>query len=239
MDFADYGVPRTRKRLITIGKRTNQRFSSFTLHDKQPPVWFDVGREKDQITILQAITYLCKPKKNDLFRQIPTMNNDHAKWISNIPRYSGKSAFANNCSEKDCRHREKKTAIFCRKCSKPLPRPSMIDDDGKLRRYKVDLYIQTNVATQTNNTITMMSEFLPATITFITVKTEYLVKEIMVLPHFVISKITKDHTDYSWHGKYDFSSMKPDDYCCKKHNQTSTWRKYSPLACKNGKILRW
>ena len=108
VDFADYGVPHTRKRLITIGKRTNQRFSYFTLHDKQPPVWFDVGREKDQITILQAITYLCKPKKNDLFRQIPTMNNDHAKWISNIPRYSGKSAFANNCSEKDCRHRERR-----------------------------------------------------------------------------------------------------------------------------------
>ena len=247
VDFADYGVPHTRKRLITIGKRTKQRSSSFTLHDEQPPVWFDVGKKKDQISILQAISYLCRPKKNDLLRQIPTMNDDHTRWISNIPKYSGKSAFDNNCSEKDCRHREKKTAIFCRKCTKPLPRPSMIEDDGKLR------LIQGRPSTYKRmlphkpaNTITMMSG-VPSSDNSIHYSQNRVLNlmEIMVLTTFcnIKNKAKKITTEYPWHGKYDFSSvMKPEDYLLQKNIiRQALGESIPPLAMQRmvQSLLKW
>ena len=247
MEFANYGVPHTRKRLITIGKRTKQRSSTFTLHDRQAPSWFDVGKKEDQITILQAITYLCRPKKNDLLRQIPTMNIEHIRWISNIPKYSGKSAFSNNCREKDCRHREKKPAIFCRKCSKPLPRPTMIEDDDKLRLIKgrPSTY-KRMLPHKPANTITMMSG-VPSSDNSIHYSQNRVLnlKEIMVLTTFcnIENKAKSITTNYRWHGKYDFSSvMEPDDYLLQKNIiRQSLGESIPPLAMQRmvRSLLKW
>ena len=119
----------------------------------------------------------------------------------------------------------------------------MIDDDGKLR------LIQGRPSTYKRmlphkpaNTITMMSG-VPSSDNNIHYSQNRVLnlKEIMVLTTFcnIENKAKKITTDYSWHGKYDFSSvMKPDDYLLQKNIiRQALGESIPPLAMqKDGKV---
>lgn len=161
VNCADYGIPQTRVRLITIltrsenGKKYYKKHSSFlpprthsesglngktkwvTLRDaigNLPPLSSESGKNKDD-TIPWHIVPIMKPEKY--------------WWIQNTPY--NETAFNNQCVKcgylgnlrhgmqfKDGRHISKKdTPIYCEKCGALLPRPTMIDrKSGKRRMIK-------------------------------------------------------------------------------------------------------
>ena len=248
VDFANYQVPHTRKRLITIGKRTKQKNTNFKLYHEGPPNWFDSGEEDNQISILKAISYLCKPKKGDLLRQSIPLNKDHQLWISNIPKYSGKTAFLNNCIQKSCKHHEPTDSIYCSKCSKPLPRPSMEDKStSKLRLIKGRASTYKRMPPHVPAKTITMSSGVPSSDNNIHYSQNRVLnlKEVMVLTTFcnIENKAKNIVSDYPWHGKYDFSfAMEDEDYLIQKNIiRQSLGESIPPLAMQRmiKSLLKW
>lgn len=151
VNCADYGIPQTRVRLITIftrspkGKAYYKKYGSFlpprthsenskdgkhkwvTLRDvigNLPPLSGEAGKNKDNIIPWHIV---------------PIMKSDKFWWVSKTP--ANETAYNNQCVEcgysenprhgmqfKDGRHISKKdTPIFCEHCGALLPRPTMVD----------------------------------------------------------------------------------------------------------------
>ena len=158
VNCADYGIPQTRIRLITIFSRTDKgkvyfkRNGSFlparthsekgvngktkwvTLRDvigDLPPLSSEVGKNQDP-TIPWHIVPVMKPEK--------------LWWVQNTPY--NETAYNNQCIRcgyldnprhgmqfKEGRHISKKdTPIYCERCGELLPRPTMIDKKTGERR---------------------------------------------------------------------------------------------------------
>lgn len=156
IEFADYGVPQRRLRLITIAtrhERLKSHFSNFgslfpePTHSKNPD-----GNLKDWVTVKDVILNT-EPldgasrlkSDNDPLHKISKLDEQKYWWVKNTP--PNKSAFDNQCvncefdgnkthsSKKDDKGVNKassETPLYCSECGSLLPRPS-VNKNGKLK----------------------------------------------------------------------------------------------------------
>lgn len=161
VNCADYGIPQTRVRLITIftrsecGKDYYKKYKSFLppmTHSEQG----DDGKKK-WVTLRDAIGNLPTLSselgknydKSIPWHVVPIMKPEKFWWVQNTP--ANETAYNNQCVKcgyqgnlrhgmcfKDGRHVAKvETPIYCEKCGALLPRPTMIDrETGERRRIK-------------------------------------------------------------------------------------------------------
>ena len=159
VEFADYGVPQRRKRLITVFTREQSLKELFekrsTLlpartHAKEPGMflkkWVTV---RDMIEKLPALSG--KDKKSAIsdipYHYVPVLDPKKFIWITNTPPEKG--AFDNQCINKKCNYQNNtvhgsernnginqaktSTPLYCDKCGQMLPRPYTVGTDGKKR----------------------------------------------------------------------------------------------------------
>ena len=161
INCADYGIPQTRVRLITIFTRSVKGKAYFREHGSFMPQRTHAEVEtptlKKWITLRDAIGHLPplsaeKGKNKDKtipWHIVPVMKSDKFWWVKNTP--ANETAYNNQCVEcgydgnprhgmrfVEGRHTYKNdTPIYCEKCGALLPRPTMIDKTtGKRRRIK-------------------------------------------------------------------------------------------------------
>jgi len=161
VNCADYGIPQTRKRLITIftrsdnGKRFLKEHGSFLppeTHSELP-----TESKKPWVSLRDAIGGLPKldAKNGENERKdfhpwhfVPIMNPEKHWWMENTPE--GCTAYNNQCVNPLCGYQgnrlhgsntngglhsaNKDTPIFCEKCGALLPRPTLVDKKTGLRR---------------------------------------------------------------------------------------------------------
>jgi len=159
VEFADYGIPQRRQRLITVYSKNNCHINNFhdgidlippPTHAKAPTterkIWVSVMETIKNFPPLDA-----KNKKNSAcksidYHRVPLLDENKYFWVSNTP--VGKTAFDNQCIK--CGFTEnpihstgrnligvnqssKSTPIYCLKCAALLPRPTVRDENGNLR----------------------------------------------------------------------------------------------------------
>ncbi len=156
VEFADYGVPQRRERLITVLFRKNgYSFESEDIfpeetHDKKPDffkkTWISVNESLKDVPPLDA---KCKESaKSEIpYHYVPVLDEKKYYWVSNTPL--GSSAFDNQCINPRCKFQDnpthqakrgddginrasKETPVYCVKCGERLPRP-WVEKDGKVR----------------------------------------------------------------------------------------------------------
>ena len=127
-EFADYGVPHFRKRLITIAKRTGN--PSRLIESK--PEWFDSGNKLERVSLKQAIHSIRKLKKRDRLHMGTNMSERDSELIKGIPKNSARSAHYNECQK--CKTKDTpKGVINCVKCGDLLNRP-LVEKEGEEQR---------------------------------------------------------------------------------------------------------
>lgn len=153
---ADYGIPQTRKRLITIFTRDKNGIEYFNKNG----TFFPEDEKLDKcnwITLRDAIGGLPPldakegyEKRTDFhpYHFVPIMNSTKYWWVSNTKE--GDTAYNNQCTNPLCDYTDnslhkdvinngicqsnKDTPIYCERCGALLPRPTMIDKKtGELR----------------------------------------------------------------------------------------------------------
>lgn len=158
VNCADYGIPQTRCRLITVLTRSTKGKSYFRKHKSLLPEKTHSespkGKLKKWLTLKDAIGNMPflksqKGKNQDpdlKWHIVPVMKPEKLWWVENTPY--NETAYNNQCTECGCqttprhgmcfiegRHQSKKdTPIFCEKCGALLPRPTMIDKVTGVRR---------------------------------------------------------------------------------------------------------
>lgn len=151
VEFANYGIPQRRKRLITIFTK-NQNFKNYyynhgTLLPKYTHSFNNHNSCQKWVTVKDIISQLppldgsCKTKAicEDLpFHYVPILDEDKYFWVSHTP--AEKSAFDNQCINPNCLYDQnlihgaskdqsginranQNTPIRCEKCGELLPRP--------------------------------------------------------------------------------------------------------------------
>jgi len=236
VDFANYGVPHHRKRLITIGKLTGANKSTLSEHSKAPS-WFNSGSESEQISVSEAIGNLLRTKKSDRLHRLPKMNERHIHWASHIPKGSGNTAHMNACSNLSCKHIDEFRVVICTKCGDLLPRPHVTEKDGTVRAIKGYKTSYRRMSPHTPaNTITMNSGVASSDVKLHFNQARVLtLKEIMVLSTFqdITNKKTTP-TSHEWAGKYSFDCvMAEKDYLLQKNIiRQSLGESIPPLAMK-------
>lgn len=159
VEFADYGIPQRRQRLITVYSRKaeHRRILEGGSALIPPPThsrnatpgrraWVSVGEALKEFPQLDAKTKKTASHHSLPFHRVPVLDETKYFWVANTP--PGKSAFDNQCVV--CGHQEnrrhsadrgtdginrasKETPIHCEKCGALLPRPSTLDPDGTRR----------------------------------------------------------------------------------------------------------
>ena len=158
VNCADYGIPQTRVRLITILTRTEKGKAYFEEHGTflPPRTHSEKGLEgtRKWVTLREAIGALpslsAEQGKNICdsipLHIVPIMKPEKFWWIQNTPY--NETAYNNQCVVcgfqentrhgmffRDGRHISKKdTPIYCERCGALLPRPTMIDRETGNRR---------------------------------------------------------------------------------------------------------
>ena len=162
VNCADYGIPQTRKRLITIFTRdeegkayyhnNNDSFLPPRTHSEEGNLFF-----KPWVTVRDAIGTLpplrAENGKNENiefnpYHVVPIIEEEKLTWIHNTPE--GDTAFNNQCNNPECmftgnpihgsnhdagiHQANKDTPIYCMKCGKLLPRPTVVDKKTGERR---------------------------------------------------------------------------------------------------------
>jgi len=150
VEFADYGVPQCRQRLITIFSRDDRMREWFRAFQTflPSPTHCQYGRNgrKTWVTVREAIGSLPKlDAKNSQsavsaipFHRVPVLDEMKYWWVENTP--TGRGAFDNQCCicgysenpihgarrEVDGVNRaSRSTPLHCEKCGSLLPRPSV------------------------------------------------------------------------------------------------------------------
>ena len=160
INFADYGVPQRRQRLITVFTKDDSLNKYFnTVKTFMPPKTHSIdGRYglkkwvtlRDKISGLPPLDGKNKESANSgiLYHRVPVLDPKKYIWISHTP--PEKSAFDNQCINPNClyqsnrRHGAKQnehginkfntdTPLYCQNCGALLPRPYTINKDGSLR----------------------------------------------------------------------------------------------------------
>ena len=216
-EFANYGVPHFRKRLITIAKRTG---TSTKLSESRPE-WFDCGSEDERVTVKQAIHPIRQLKKRDLLHMGTNMSDRDISLLKGIPKNSARSAHYNEC--KKCKTKDTpKGVIYCVKCGELLNRP-IVERDGELCAVKgYDTSYKRMPSDQPAKTLTMMSGVFSSDNKGHYCENRVLsLREILILATFL--NIPKSEglfngAEFEWNGKYDFSSQmtKKESYLIQK-----------------------
>jgi DNA (cytosine-5)-methyltransferase 1 len=161
VEFADYGIPQRRKRLITVFTRDKNALKHFRNGIPLIPIpthsqhktngtlkWIAV---KDILSKFNPLDG--KDKKTAIdptndFHRVSVLDPKKYKWIENTP--VGASAFDNQCINPDCGYQgnmlhgnirnhkginqaKKDTPLYCEKCGSLLPRPYTVKKDGTIR----------------------------------------------------------------------------------------------------------
>nr|DAZ48471.1 MAG TPA: Cytosine specific methyltransferase [Caudoviricetes sp.] len=161
VNCADYGIPQTRVRLITIFTRSEKGKQYYKEHGTFMPPRTHSEVEtpglKKWVTLRDAIggfpPLSAEKGKNEdeniPWHIVPVMKAEKYWWVKNTP--ANETAYNNQCVEcgydenprhgmrfVEGRHTYKNdTPIYCEKCGALLPRPTMIDKiTGKRRRIK-------------------------------------------------------------------------------------------------------
>ncbi len=148
VEFADYGVPQRRKRLITVFTRENglkkyyqenQALVPPRTHNKSGSLkpWVTVRDTIGKLKPLDAKNKESSKDPENEYHWVPVLDPKKYIWISNTPKEKG--AFDNQCINKDCLYQgntthgsengsginksKTTTPLFCEKCGDLLPRP--------------------------------------------------------------------------------------------------------------------
>jgi len=161
VEFADYGIPQRRQRLITVLTRdpaARRQFESGNplvpprTHAKNPS-----GRLKPWVSVMEALkdfppldavdeSHAACPDKP--FHHVPVLDSKKYEWIRHTP--PGRSAFDNQCVNPAClfegnsahgashgsdgiNRAHRHTPLYCERCGTLLPRPYAGDGKGGLR----------------------------------------------------------------------------------------------------------
>jgi len=160
VEFANYGVPQRRQRLITVfcrsdvlGKASDSgpRILPPRTHSATPNMfekpWVSVDVALEGVPKLDAGTAEGATHQSLEYHRVPLLDRDKYLWVSSTP--PGKGAFDNQCINAKCGYKgnsthgtghnseginkaNKDTPIYCVKCGSPLPRPWVIEN-GKHR----------------------------------------------------------------------------------------------------------
>lgn len=152
IEFADYGVPQRRQRLITV---LTTETALIDWHQKHgtlfPPAshsrvasmftkqWVSVNDAIGHLPSLDASTPERARSELD-FHYVPLLDQEKYFWVSSTP--PGKSAFDNQCANAKCGYQgnpihsavranginraSRKTPLYCMKCGSLLPRPWVV-----------------------------------------------------------------------------------------------------------------
>ncbi len=156
VEFADYGVPQRRQRLITVFSReepikalavSGRSLLPERTHSKIPTMfsrrWVSVSEALLGIPSLDAGCTETASSEDVPFHRVPILDADKYFWVSSTPPGSG--AFDNQCANPECRfagnpvhgaqHDEnginrsnKTTPVRCLQCGSLLPRPWVVED---------------------------------------------------------------------------------------------------------------
>lgn len=143
VNFADYGLPQNRRRLVGVFAREHfgidkEDLIPPTTHTASPSLFDD---KPPHIKLREAIGNLppldSKNKQtaiSDLhpLHQVPVSRPDLYYWIKNTKE--GDTAFNNNTCPK-CGYTSKKEDVYCLECNELLPKP-VVEEDGELRIIK-------------------------------------------------------------------------------------------------------
>lgn len=148
VEFADYGVPQRRQRLITVYSKNNSLVEYFNQHfsylprtthsnsDLRKKPWVTVRDAISKVPILDAKDKTTSVNEEIKFHRVPLLDEEKYFWVSNTPPESG--AFDNQCvscgydknpthsSSKDkngINRANKDTPLYCVNCGELLPRP--------------------------------------------------------------------------------------------------------------------
>lgn len=161
VEFADYGIPQRRQRLITVYTRGSEAASRFSAGVSLIPPCTHAKYPKDKlrqwVSVEEALADFpgldAKSERTALctripFHYVPVLDPKKYEWIKHTP--PGRSAFDNQCVNPECGFQEnaahgashgtdginrahKHTPLFCAKCGSLLPRPFTEEDDGSKR----------------------------------------------------------------------------------------------------------
>jgi DNA (cytosine-5)-methyltransferase 1 len=161
VEFADYGLPQRRQRLITVYTRDNEAIESYRNNVEliPEPTHDSKGRlgRHPWVTVRKALTEFPPldgkgpESASDLvmpFHRVPVLDPKKYEWISHTSE--GCSAFDNQCVNPKCRFQnnpthgavrgkdginraKQSTPLYCVKCGTLLPRPYVAESNGKLR----------------------------------------------------------------------------------------------------------
>ncbi len=161
IEFADYGIPQRRQRLITVYGRSAAARDYFsngvpfippTTHSRKPDrsklPWVTVEEAIKTFPPLDARDDLSSRCDSIPFHYVPVLDPKKYEWIRNTPLR--KSAFDNQCINAACKSQSnathgashgkdginrahKNTPLFCEQCGALLPRPYTEENDGTKR----------------------------------------------------------------------------------------------------------
>lgn len=161
VQFADFGIPQRRARLLTIYSRDDRLRKHFRVSNSYIPERTHSNNpkngEKSWVTVGDVIAGLppLDGKNKELatsqipFHRVPVLDPKKYTWISNTP--PGKSAFDNQCINPKCKYQGNPThgstkdqeginrangttPLYCEKCGELLPRPYSINKRDGSRR---------------------------------------------------------------------------------------------------------
>ena len=162
VEFANYGVPQRRQRLITVFVRKDIAKSLDNLYERIYPVESHASKptlfQQPWITVNDVIGDLepidakdSNSAKGTLpYHYVPVLDEKKYWWVSNTSL--GSSAFDNQCVNPNCGHEDNEThgskhnkaginrashttPIYCEECGSLLPRPT-VEENGELRLMK-------------------------------------------------------------------------------------------------------
>lgn len=139
-----FGVPQSRKRsLIIYVRRDFAQKNSIKEELLNPLLWNKVITDVPQNLLelfegLPSLDSSCDESsccKSDNLHIVPVLKRHHYSWIKDIPAYSGKSAWENDCPS--CHLKVTFGEVYCPYCGAPLiNRPHMQNHDGSIRAIK-------------------------------------------------------------------------------------------------------
>jgi len=161
VEFADYGVPQRRQRLITIYSRISILKKRIDIGTSLIPLpshsrikkfkckpWISVSEALRDFPKLDSISLSKSKSKFIPFHRVPVLDKKKYEWVRNTP--PSKSAFDNQCINPKCNYQGNAvhgtrqgidginralytTPLYCLKCGSLLPRPYAIIQNGHLR----------------------------------------------------------------------------------------------------------
>jgi DNA (cytosine-5)-methyltransferase 1 len=161
VEFADYGIPQRRQRLITVYTRDPQAKARFSgdasflpppTHARQPTGdferWVSVKEALADFARLDGKSPRTARSKKHPFHYVPVLDPKKYAWIKHTP--PRRSAFDNQCRNPACRYQgnaihgsshgrdginrsHKHTPLYCEQCGELLPRPYIELPNGRKR----------------------------------------------------------------------------------------------------------